>query len=113
MYIEGISLENFSAPTYTETARTPQARTRRDVFHSFLYYDSRKYASKTTLHSKLIIELLKTHKIMSDTLNALWGNTYGCADHYICATSLYLMSILPQDFSVIIYHTIITAGHVR
>ena len=31
--IEGIGLEHFGAPMHTETAVTPQARTRHAVFH--------------------------------------------------------------------------------
>ena len=40
-------------------------------------------------------------------------NTDGCAEHYICATALCLMSILSQTFSVIIDHSISAPEHGR
>ena len=40
--IKGITVENFSAPTQTETAVTPQLFTRHDVFHYFLSDDIKK-----------------------------------------------------------------------
>ena len=39
---------------------------------------------------------------MSNTLSTIWENTYGCDDHYRCATALYLMSMLSQAFYVIV-----------
>ena len=33
MYIEGIAVDHFSAPTHTETAGTPRAHTRHAVFY--------------------------------------------------------------------------------
>ena len=47
------------------------------------------------------------------TLNKIWENTYGCAEHYRCATVLYLMSMLSQAFSVIIDCGISALGHGR
>ena len=40
-------------------------------------------------------------------------NTDGCAEHYIYATALYLISIMSQAFSVIIYRVISSPGHGR
>ena len=34
-------------------------------------------------------------------LSTIWENTDGCAEQYICATSLYLMSVLSQLRSII------------
>ena len=50
---------------------------------------------------------------MSNILNIIWENTDVCAEHYICATSLYLMSMLSQAFSVIIDLGISAPGHNR
>ena len=50
---------------------------------------------------------------MSDKLSAIWGKIYGCADNYICANALYLMSMLLQYFSVIIYRGISAPGNGR
>ena len=35
-------------------------------------------------------------------LSEIWENTDCCAEHYICATELYLMSMFSHSFSVII-----------
>ena len=48
---------------------------------------------------------------MSNTLSTIWENIDGCTEHYICATVLYLMSMLSQAFSVIIDHGINLSGH--
>ena len=41
------------------------------------------------------------------------GKTYCCAEHYRCATALYLMSVLSQAFSVVIDRGISAPGHNR
>ena len=71
MYIKGISLEHFSAPTQTETAETPQAHTLHAVFHSFFSDDIRQDSATTIANIKGIIELLKQRNIMSNTLSKL------------------------------------------
>ena len=38
---------------------------------------------------------------------------FTCADHYRCATALYLLSILSQSFNKIIDRGISVPGHVR
>ena len=38
-------------------------------------------------------------------------NTDGCAEQYIFASSLYLMSVMSQCYSVIIYQDISSPGH--
>ena len=83
------------------------------MFHSFLS-DDRKHDSKTHItHSKHTIELLKQRKIMSNTLSTIWGNTDGCTEHYIYETTLYLISMLSQEFYVIISRGIIAPGYGR
>ena len=52
VYIEGIVLENCSAPTHPKTATTTLTRTHNDVFHSFLSDDSKHYAVTTIAHIK-------------------------------------------------------------
>ena len=42
--------------------------------------------------------------------STIGGNTGGCADQYKCASVLYLMSVMSQCYSVIIYH-ISAPGH--
>ena len=49
---------------------------------------------------------------MLNMLSEIWENTYACAEHYRCATALYLMSMLSQAFSVIIDRGISAPGHV-
>ena len=55
MSIQGISLENFTELTQTETSTTPQVRTRHYEFHSFLFDDRKQYAEENISHIKLII----------------------------------------------------------
>ena len=95
-------MDHFSAPTHTETEVTPQECTCHAVFHLFLSDDRTQDSDTTTAHIKRINELLKQRNIMSNTLIKICENTYGCAEHHRCDTSLYLISMLEQDFSVII-----------
>ena len=44
-------------------------------------------------------------------LSTIWENTDGCSDQYICATSLYLMSVLSQRHSIIFDRIISATGH--
>ena len=71
------------------------------MFHSF-FYDIRQDSSTTTAHSKRLIELLKEQKVLASSLSTLLGNTYGCVEQYICASALYLMSVMSQCYSVMI-----------
>ena len=102
-------MEHFSAPTLREIATTPQSRKLHAVFHSFLSDDRNKYSDTTIAHSKQIIKLSNQRDIMSAALNKIWENTDGCAEHYRCVTDL--VSMLSQDFSIIINHGIFLPGH--
>ena len=48
---------------------------------------------------------------MTKYLSTIWENTDGCSEQYICASALYLMSVMSQCYSVIIYRGISTPGH--
>ena len=47
--------------------------------------------------------IFKKQKSYFYGMSNIWYKSYGCANHYIYATSLYLLSILSQDFNIIIY----------
>ena len=38
---------------------------------------------------------------MKTYLSAIWENTEGCAEQYICASAVYLVSVMLQCYSVI------------
>ena len=67
MYIEGILLYHFSASKHTETEKIPQAGTRHDVFHSFLYHKRKQDYVTTIAHNKYIIRFLNQCNIISTT----------------------------------------------
>ena len=48
---------------------------------------------------------------MTTSLSEIWENTDGCSEQYICASVLYLMSVILQCYSVIIDQGIIAPGH--
>ena len=75
--------------------------------------DSKQDAATTISHIKHTIESLKQGSIMSNKLSKIWQNKDGCAKHYICATELYLISMLSQDFYVIIERGISAPGYGR
>ena len=78
---------------------------------SFISDDSKQDAATTIAHIKLFIELFKKQKIMTSTLSKILGNTNGCAEQYRCASAIYLMSVLSQCLSIIIYQSISAPGN--
>ena len=50
-------------------------------------------------------------KILKTSLSKIWKNTDGCDEQYKCASALYLMSVMPQCYSVIIDWGISAPGH--
>ena len=48
---------------------------------------------------------------MTTYLSTIWENTDVCAEQYVCASALYLMSVMSQCYSIIIYQGISTAGY--
>ena len=53
------------------------------------------------------------HIYLGGGCSTLWDNTDGCAEHYIYATALYLLSILLQYYNIIIDRVISALGHDR
>ena len=79
---------------------------------SLFLSDNRKHdAATTTEHSNHLIALLTDKKVLTTYLSKIWENTDGCAEQYICASALYLMSGMPQCYSVIIYWGISAPGN--
>ena len=60
-------------------------------------------AATTAAHIKKIIDLFKKRKCLGSGISTIWENAYGCYYHYICATALYLSSILSKSLNIIIY----------
>ena len=54
---------------------------------------------------------LKIKIKLRPTLSAIWGNTDGCTDQYICASALYLMLVLSQCSIIIIDRSISATDH--
>ena len=93
--IEVIALEHFSALPQTEINSSTKSCPRHEVFHSFLSDDRKQDSATTTAQSKRFIELLK-EKITEFNIKYNVGNTDDCADQYICALALYLISVFSQ-----------------
>ena len=82
------------------------------MFHSFLSDDSKQDSTTTTTaHRKRLVEILKEHKVLMSTLGTIWGNTDGCAEQYRCVSTLYLMSVMSQFYSITIGKFIIAPGY--
>ena len=48
---------------------------------------------------------------MTTSLSTIWENTDGCAEQYICASAVYLMSVMSQCYFIIIDQGISAPGH--
>ena len=81
------------------------------MFHYFLSDNSKQDSATTTAHSKRLISLLKNQQVLTTSLITIWENTDGCAEQYICASALYLMSVMSQCYSIIIGRGISAPGH--
>ena len=111
--IEVIVLEHFSELPQTEINSSTKSCPRHAMFHYFLSDDSKQDSATTTAHIKLLIELLKKQKVLTSTSSKIWENTDGCAEQYICASALYLMSVLSQCHSIKIDRNISAPVHVK
>ena len=106
-----MAMEHFISLPKADINSTTQSRQHHAVFHSFLYDDSKQYAATTTAHIKRLISLLRDKKILTTYFITIWENTDGCAEHYIFASALYLMSVMLQFYSIIIDWGISAPGH--
>ena len=70
-------------------------------FNTF-FNDSKQYSNTTATHSKRIIELLQNRQLIFANLSTIWGETYGWANQYQCATALYLPSMLAHAYNIMI-----------
>ena len=100
MSIEVISLENFSAPSQADINSSTLSRPRHEVFHSFLSDDIKQDAATTTAHSKRLVSFLNNKPVLTTSLSTIWENTDGFVEQYICASALYLISVMSQCYSI-------------
>ena len=55
--------------------------------------------------------MLNNKQVLTTSLSTTWENTDGCAEQYICASALYLMSVMSQTYSIIIDCIISATGY--
>ena len=72
---------------------------------------SKQDAATTTAHKKYFILLLKYKKLLTRSLSTIWGKNDGCDEQYRCVSTLYLMSVILQCYSIIIDRGISAPGH--
>ena len=77
----------------------------------YLSDDIKKNAPTTTTHRNNLIALLKEKKILTTSLSTIRESTDGCSEQYICASEIYLMTVMSQCYSVIIYRGISAYGN--
>ena len=71
--------------------------------HSFKTDDSKQDSATNTAHINRFIALLKELKVLTTSLSTVLRITDGSASQYRCASVLYLISVLSQCYSIIIY----------
>ena len=81
------------------------------MFCSFLSNYSKQDAANTDSHSKHLLQLLQHQNILHTIISTIWDTTDGCADQYICATVLYLFSMLSHAHYIIIYRGVGSPVH--
>ena len=65
-------------------------------------YSIKQDAANTTARIKRLISLLKDNKVFTTSLSTKWENIDCCAEQYIRASALYLLSGMYQCYSIII-----------
>ena len=72
MSIEIIALENFSALPKSDINSTTTSRQLHALFRSFSSDDSKQDAATTTVHSKILISLIKYKIILATSLRKIY-----------------------------------------
>ena len=104
-------MEHFSAAPQADINSTTQSRLRHEVFHYFLSDNSKQDSATNTSHSKQLVSFLNIKQVLTTSLSTIWENTDGCEEQYRRASELYLMSVMSQTYSIIIYRGISAPGH--
>ena len=102
MHIEGIALENFSELPKSDINSTTPSHQRRTVFHYFVSDDSNQDADNNTAQRKPLISLFKDKTLLTPSLSTIWENNDCCAEQYRFASTLYLISVMSQCYSIIL-----------
>ena len=101
--MEGVALDNFNKlKPYT----IPLAQ-----FHSHLSDESDQDASTTTAHLRIILQFVLTKQMIAPFLTTMWYHTDGYANHYCCASAIYLLLCIASHFSIIIDRSIGAPRH--
>ena len=87
MYIEGISLEYFSAVPKIDNNSTTPSRQRHAVFHCF-YMTIANRMLLLPLHTAKIDLISQRQKILTPSLSKIWENRDGCSEKYRCDSAL-------------------------
>ena len=80
-------------------------------YYSHLSDDSKQNAATTTAHTSRLYQHLKDISVLHPDKSTIWEVTDGCAKQYRCATAIYLMSTVSQQFDVVIDRSIEAPGH--
>ena len=104
-------MAHFSALRNSDTKSYTISRQRHAVFNFLKYDNSKQDAATTTAQSKRLISLVKNKKLLLTSLSTIWESTDGCAEQYICASALYLLSVMSQCYSIIIDRGISAPGN--
>ena len=61
-----------------------------------------KFASTTATHINILLQCILTHKMISQYLTTVCDHTDGFTKQYRCAYSIYLLSFIALEVSIII-----------
>ena len=78
-----------------------------------MYGDSSQGSVSTAAHMKKLVQWLHDNNYIHTTGVIISEDTDGFSYQYICATVIYLLSLLAHDFRIIIYQEFGASGHVK
>ena len=112
MSIEGIVLINFWAIKHNLPLYAPPSHTCNVLFHYFFLVTENMILPPLHHTSYISLNFLRRKKYPSN-INKIWDNKYGCTENYRCATALFLLLMLSQDYNIIIDNGVSILGHDR
>ena len=84
--MEGVLIEHFNK---LKPSTIPMAQ-----FHSFTYDEIFQDARNIVTYIYILLQFILTKQMIAPFLTTMWDHTCGCANHYHCASAIYLLSCL-------------------
>ena len=59
----------------------------------------------------ILLQFIRTKEMIAPYLTSMWDHAYGCANHYRCASAIYILQCIALEISIIIGIAVGAPGH--